>query len=290
MREPLPAHKRAEILVRSWRWPWGADTTRSPGRSPTRPGSRSRQPGSRPSAPCRPTPSPRSRPASSPARWCRWTPPRPARASSASRSAGRSGSSARSRRSTSRSTSSRTSSPRRSRPAARWCSSRRAPTPLSALLLAELEDEAGLPPGWLNVVVGPSAEIGDVLVEDERVKAITFTGSSGVGWGLKERAPKKKVSLELGNATPVIVAADADVDDGRDGDGRERVLLRGPELHLGAAHLRRAPGVRRGSSSAFLPQVEALKVGDPGRRGDRRRPGDRRGRARADPRLDRGGA
>jgi acyl-CoA reductase-like NAD-dependent aldehyde dehydrogenase len=42
--------------------------------------------------------------------------------------------------------------------------------------------EAGLPPGWLNVLVGPSAEIGDVLVEDERVKLITFTGSSGVGW------------------------------------------------------------------------------------------------------------
>ena len=50
-------------------------------------------------------------------------------------------------------------------------------TPLSALLLAELEEEAGLPPGWLNVLVGPSAEIGDVLVEDERVKLITFTGS-----------------------------------------------------------------------------------------------------------------
>src|SRR3954462_1114668 len=49
-------------------------------------------------------------------------------------------------------------------------------TPLSALLLAELEEEAGLPAGWLNVVVGPSSEIGDVLVEDERVKVITFTG------------------------------------------------------------------------------------------------------------------
>ena len=49
-------------------------------------------------------------------------------------------------------------------------------TPLSALLLAELEHEAGLPPGWLNVVVGPASEIGDVIVEDERVKLITFTG------------------------------------------------------------------------------------------------------------------
>src|SRR5213595_3688582 len=85
-------------------------------------------------------------------------------------------------------------------------------TPLSALLLAELETEAGLPPGWLNVVAGSASEIGDVLVEDERVKAITFTGSSGVGWGLRERAPKKKVNLELGNSTPVVIAADADID------------------------------------------------------------------------------
>src|SRR6266540_3280525 len=84
-------------------------------------------------------------------------------------------------------------------------------TPLSALLLAELEEEAGLPPGWLNVLVGPSAEIGDVLVADERVKLITFTGSGAVGWELKQRAPKKRVNLELGNATPVIVAADADL-------------------------------------------------------------------------------
>src|SRR5437773_9123581 len=64
-------------------------------------------------------------------------------------------------------------------------------TPLSALLLAELETDAGLPPGWLNVLVGPSSEIGDVLVEDERVRAITFTGSGGVGWKLEQRAPKK---------------------------------------------------------------------------------------------------
>jgi len=84
-------------------------------------------------------------------------------------------------------------------------------TPMSALFLAELEDEAGLPPGWLNVLVGPASEIGDVLVEDERVKLITFTGSSSVGWKLKQRAPKKRVNLELGNATPVIVAADADL-------------------------------------------------------------------------------
>src|SRR5213079_823143 len=85
-------------------------------------------------------------------------------------------------------------------------------TPLSALLLAELEQEAGLPAGWLNVVVGAASEIGDVLVEDERVKLITFTGSGDVGWGLQERAPRKRVKLELGNSTPVVVAADAELE------------------------------------------------------------------------------
>src|SRR4029077_3476786 len=84
-------------------------------------------------------------------------------------------------------------------------------TPLSALLLAELEHEAGLPEGWLTVLVGPAAEICDVLVEDERVRMITFSASSEVGWKLQERAPRKRVTLELGNSTPVIVAADADV-------------------------------------------------------------------------------
>src|SRR5262245_18525165 len=84
-----------------------------------------------------------------------------------------------------------------------------AATPLSALLLAELMEEAGLPAGWLSVVAGSSSEIGDVLVADERVAVLTFTGSGDVGWKLKERAPRKHVALELGNSTPVIVCCDA---------------------------------------------------------------------------------
>src|SRR5207244_10744020 len=84
--------------------------------------------------------------------------------------------------------------------------------PLSAPLLPELVQEAGLPDGWLNVIVGLSGEIGDVLGQDERVRMSTFTGSSGVGWGIAARAAKKRVRLELGNSTPVVVAADADLD------------------------------------------------------------------------------
>jgi acyl-CoA reductase-like NAD-dependent aldehyde dehydrogenase len=135
-------------------------------------------------------------------------------------------------------------------------------TPLSALLLAELEEEAGLPPGWLSVVVGPSSEIGDVLVEDERVKAITFTGSGPVGWKLKERAPKKKVNLELGNATPVIVAADADIDAAAKAMAANSFSFAGQScISVQRIYVERPAYddfVRR-----FLPAVEALNVGDP---------------------------
>ena len=135
-------------------------------------------------------------------------------------------------------------------------------TPLSALLLAELEEEAGLPPGWLSVVAGPSAEIGDVLVEDERVKAITFTGSGGVGWKLKERAPKKKVNLELGNATPVIVAADADLDAAAKALAANSFSFAGQSC-ISVQRIYVERGVHDEFVQRFLPGVEALTVGDP---------------------------
>jgi acyl-CoA reductase-like NAD-dependent aldehyde dehydrogenase len=135
-------------------------------------------------------------------------------------------------------------------------------TPLSALLLAELEDEAGLPPGWLSVVVGSSAEIGDVLVDDERVKAITFTGSGAVGWGLAERAPKKRVNLELGNATPVIVTADADVEAAAAAMAAHAFSFAGQScISVQRIYVQR-PAYDR-FVGEFLPKVEALKLGDP---------------------------
>jgi acyl-CoA reductase-like NAD-dependent aldehyde dehydrogenase len=134
-------------------------------------------------------------------------------------------------------------------------------TPLSSLLLAEMEEEAGLPPGWLNVVAGPSSEIGDVLVGDERVSAITFTGSGDVGWGLKERAPRKRVNLELGNATPVVVCADAP-------PGTAEKLAANGFSYAGQSCI----SVQRiyvlaeawdDFVAEFVPAVEALQVGDP---------------------------
>ena len=84
-------------------------------------------------------------------------------------------------------------------------------TPLTALALAEmLLDECGLPAGWLSVVTGSGRDVGDPLVDHDGVAMITFTGSPDVGWSIRARAPRKKVSLELGNNTPVIIEGDGD--------------------------------------------------------------------------------
>ena len=135
-------------------------------------------------------------------------------------------------------------------------------TPLSALLLAELAAEAGLPAGWLNVVCGPAGEIGDVLVEDERVKLITFTGSSMVGWKLRERAARKRVNLELGNATPVIVESDADLDDAATRLAANAFSFAGQScISVQRIYVQR--DAYDAFLERFLPLVEALEVGDP---------------------------
>jgi glyceraldehyde-3-phosphate dehydrogenase (NADP+) len=83
-------------------------------------------------------------------------------------------------------------------------------TPLSALLLAEVLLEVGMPAGQINVVPCSNADAA-VLTGDERVKKISFTGSSAVGWALKAQCGKKRITLELGGNAPVIVHEDADV-------------------------------------------------------------------------------
>jgi acyl-CoA reductase-like NAD-dependent aldehyde dehydrogenase len=135
-------------------------------------------------------------------------------------------------------------------------------TPLSALLLAELETEAGLPAGWLNVLVGPASEIGDVLVEDERVSVITFTGSSDVGWKLRERAARKRVNLELGNSTPVIVEADADIEAAASATAQHGFSFAGQScISIQRVYVQR--DVYDRYVELLVPKVEQLVVGDP---------------------------
>lgn len=84
-------------------------------------------------------------------------------------------------------------------------------TPLSALLLAELIDKTDHPKGAVSVLPGSSRD-SSPLLEDERVKLVTFTGSSQVGWWIKEHSGKKHVVLELGGNAGVVVADDADLE------------------------------------------------------------------------------
>ncbi len=84
-------------------------------------------------------------------------------------------------------------------------------TPLTALLLGEVAMEAGLPEGGLNVV--PCANVlAERMVVDPRFKLLSFTGSASVGWMLKSKCGKKKVTLELGGNAGVVIEPDADIE------------------------------------------------------------------------------
>ena len=83
-------------------------------------------------------------------------------------------------------------------------------TPFTAMLLAEAVQQAGWPDGGLNVLPLSNEDAG-LLVTDERIKLISFTGSAAVGWQIKKNCGKKKVVLELGGNAGVIVHSDADL-------------------------------------------------------------------------------
>jgi acyl-CoA reductase-like NAD-dependent aldehyde dehydrogenase len=136
-------------------------------------------------------------------------------------------------------------------------------TPLSAITLAELLlDECGLPPGYLNVVTGSGTTVGNAIVEHEQIAMITFTGSPEVGWGIKARAPRKKVGLELGNNAPVIIEPDGNVV-----TAATKIAVAGFS-HAGQSCIStQRVYVHENVADAFLselvPRVEALVVGDP---------------------------
>lgn len=86
-------------------------------------------------------------------------------------------------------------------------------TPVSALLMAEIFEECGLPRGALNVVTGPGGAIGDLLSCHSRIAMVTFTGSAEIGQRIRKLAGMKRVTLELGSNSAVILEEDADLDE-----------------------------------------------------------------------------
>jgi acyl-CoA reductase-like NAD-dependent aldehyde dehydrogenase len=135
-------------------------------------------------------------------------------------------------------------------------------TPLSALALGDILREAGLPPGALNVINGPGPTLGGALADHPDIAMISFTGSADVGWELARRRPRVRVALELGNATPVIVTADADID-----DAATRIAASG-FTHAGQScvSVQRvivAQQVHDRLRDALVARVQMLVVGDP---------------------------
>ncbi len=137
-------------------------------------------------------------------------------------------------------------------------------TPLCAVRLVEALDEAGLPPGVLNLLTGSAGAVGDPLVSDERVDAISFTGSNEVGAEIKRTAGEHgaKVQLEMGGKNPAIVMADADL------DHAVGEVLKGAMMSTGqkCTATSRAIVDRRlldEVTSRLVERASAMKVGDP---------------------------
>jgi len=87
-------------------------------------------------------------------------------------------------------------------------------TPGTAMLMAEIFEEAGLPQGVFNLVTGPGGAVGNSLVDHPDVRAVSFTGSNAVGLALNERAARRgiRVTCEMGGKNPVVVLDDADLE------------------------------------------------------------------------------
>ena len=138
-----------------------------------------------------------------------------------------------------------------------------AETPLSALALAELADRAGIPKGVFNVVTGEAAVIGAVLTGSEKVRMLTFTGSTEVGKLLMRQCADtvKKVGLELGGNAPFIVFDDADLDAAVEGAMASKYRNAG-QTCVCANRILVQDGVYDAFAEKLGEAVAALKVGD----------------------------
>jgi aldehyde dehydrogenase (NAD+) len=138
-------------------------------------------------------------------------------------------------------------------------------TPVTGgLLFAKIFEEAGLPPGVLNVIVGAGSEIGDAMVDHPIPRIITFTGSTEVGRHIAERAGRaiKRVCLELGGNTPFIVFADADLDRAVDAAVAGKFLHQG-QICIAINRILVESSIHDEFVNRFLQRTALLHVGDP---------------------------
>ncbi|MGY3473475.1 NAD-dependent succinate-semialdehyde dehydrogenase [Bradyrhizobium ottawaense] len=135
-------------------------------------------------------------------------------------------------------------------------------TPLSALAVARLAEEAGIPRGVFQVVVGHPVELSTPLLRDTRIRALSFTGSTEVGRLLLEGAADtiKKVSLELGGHAPFLIFDDVDLDKAVDGAMAAKFATSGQDC-LAANRIYVQKGIHPAFVEAFAAAMARLKVG-----------------------------
>lgn len=135
-------------------------------------------------------------------------------------------------------------------------------TPISALKLAEILGEAGLPENWLSVIPGPGSKVGNAIVEHPLTRAITFTGSAPVGWDIRAKVPHKKVNLELGSNAPLIVAEDGDWEMAAD-KAQLHAFSHAGQSCISIQRILVHEDVADAFTERLVKNVEGLTVGDP---------------------------
>ena len=135
-------------------------------------------------------------------------------------------------------------------------------TPLCCAILAECADEAGLPAGTFNLVLGPPSEIAEEMIENDACRKITFTGSTRVGRSLMQKAGPhvKDLSLELGGNGPFVVFADADIEQAVEGALAAKFRNTGQSC-IAANRLFVQEAIADAFTDAFVEATRALKVG-----------------------------
>lgn len=134
-------------------------------------------------------------------------------------------------------------------------------TPLSAILLAEAFEEAGLPAKVLSVITGNGSEIGDALVTHPDVRMITFTGGLEVGLEISRKAGLKKLAMELGSNSPAIVLADADIDEAVESIVSGAFWAAGQNC-LGVQRVYIEKSIYQSFTDKFVTRTKQYRVGD----------------------------
>ncbi len=134
--------------------------------------------------------------------------------------------------------------------------------PLTAIALAQCFLDAGLPPGVLSVLNGSGSEIGTQLVADPRVNKVSFTGSTRVGEMITKIAGIKKLSLELGASSPVIVTQHADLEQAAHSIALGGYVNAG-QVCIAAQRIIVEESIREDFLAVLIPKVEAITLGDP---------------------------